>query len=102
VTTTNTTTSTAGHRPVIKRGVDSFDRKVYRMVCTCGARGEEHAARRLAEWDLNEHVSALPRVPAAQQCHTPKTHDRRPWEPCQACERQEALFDAPTRPAERT
>ncbi|GAA3801715.1 hypothetical protein GCM10022226_21930 [Sphaerisporangium flaviroseum] len=80
------------HRPQIERGADACG-KTYRLACTCGTRGEEHCARHLAEWDLNEHVAGLPKVATGQQCRDPKRHDRRPWEPCGLCERQELLFD---------
>lgn len=81
------------HRPAIVRGADENGHTTYRLACPCGATGEEHAARRLAEWDLNEHVAALPRVPADQQCRAPKRHGVCHWEPCEACEHQTTLFD---------
>lgn len=80
------------HRPVIERGIDAWGH-VYRMRCTCGASGEAHDMRGLAERDLNEHVRALPEVPPPQRCRHPKEHDWRAWEPCQVCAGQLELFD---------
>ncbi|MET8146360.1 hypothetical protein ABZU32_39140 [Sphaerisporangium sp. NPDC005288] len=80
------------HRPKIERGADAVG-KTYRLTCPCGTRGDEHAARHLAEWDLNEHVAGLPKVPAGQQCRDSKRHDRRAWESCRLCEHQVALFE---------
>lgn len=82
------------HRPVITRGPDEFGRTAYRLARTCGASGGEHAARRLAEWDLNQHVLSLPPVPAGQRCQDPKRHGCRHWEPCALCEHQAPLFEA--------
>jgi hypothetical protein len=86
-------TAPVRHRPVIERGADATGRRTYRLACTCGTGGEEHAARRLAEWDLDKHVAALPPVPAARQCRAPKRHGCRFWEPCALCEHQTVLFD---------
>lgn len=84
------------HRPKISRTLDELSGTFvyqYQFRCTCGALGEKQAARRMAQTDLDRHVLALPRVPAAQQCRHPRQHDRRRWEPCWLCERQELLFD---------
>lgn len=77
------------HVPEIRRSA----RLGYQMRCPCGARGDDHAARRLADVDAAQHIAALPRVPAAQQCQAPKRHDRRDWEPCELCASQESLFN---------
>ncbi|RCG32983.1 hypothetical protein DQ384_00565 [Sphaerisporangium album] len=86
------------HLPAIERHRDETGHRFYRLACTCGATGQEHPARRLAEWDLNEHVAGLPKVPAAKQCNDPGRHDRRVWEPCEVCELQEPLFDCGAMP----
>ncbi|MFD8534314.1 hypothetical protein ACFV0L_43590 [Streptosporangium canum] len=91
-TTTTAPAAPVRHRPAIRRGAGTLGR-VYQLVCSCGQSGREHAARRMAQVDLNAHLLALPPVPAAQQCHNPKQHDRRGWEPCGICEHQTALFD---------
>ncbi|MFI7534024.1 hypothetical protein [Streptosporangium sp. NPDC049376] len=80
------------HRPTITRTAGQVS-TIYRFVCLCGATGEEQAARRMALMDLNQHVLSLPRVPADQQCRTPRTHGRSPWEPCGLCADQTSLFD---------
>ncbi|WP_344941540.1 hypothetical protein [Actinomadura miaoliensis] len=79
------------HRPSIEQGADDYG-ATYRMCCTCGQQGEAHASRRLAQYDLDSHVSALPRVPVYQQCRDRRAHDRRPWEPCATCAGQMSLF----------
>ncbi|MET8140400.1 hypothetical protein ABZU32_08845 [Sphaerisporangium sp. NPDC005288] len=81
------------HRPVIARGVTDLGHTSYRLDCSCGTTSKEHSARRLAEWDLGEHVATLPKVPAGQQCRDAKRHDRRHWEPCTLCAGQASLFD---------
>ncbi|MER7209819.1 hypothetical protein ABT340_22385 [Streptosporangium sp. NPDC000239] len=80
------------HRPKVIRTAEDIG-TVYQFVCLCGATGEEQAARRMALVDLNEHVLSLPRVPADQQCRTPRAHGRSPWEPCGLCADQTSLFD---------
>ncbi|MFF4413217.1 hypothetical protein ACFYY8_11855 [Streptosporangium sp. NPDC001559] len=80
------------HRPTITRTAGDVG-AVYQFACPCGATGEEQAARRMALVDLNEHVLSLPKVPAAQQCRTPRTHGNQLWEPCGLCADQTSLFD---------
>jgi hypothetical protein len=81
------------HRPQIERRLDAAGRKTYRLSCACGHTGQEHAARRMADCDLNDHILALPRVPAAEQCRDPQRHGCRHWEPCSVCRDQLPLFD---------
>lgn len=83
----------ARHRPKIARRMDPSWGRVYQFRCTCGARGEEYAARQMARADEQEHVAALPRVPADQQCADPQRHGTRPWERCGVCADQLSLFD---------
>ncbi|WP_433382652.1 hypothetical protein [Streptosporangium sp. CA-115845] len=80
------------HRPSIARTAGEFG-KVYRLVCTCGRIGRDWYAPGPAQQELEQHVATLPLIPEAQQCADPKRHDRRVWEPCAVCERQEPLFD---------
>ncbi|MFD0889229.1 hypothetical protein ACFQ08_32240 [Streptosporangium algeriense] len=89
---TTSKTTPVRHRPKVVRTAGDVG-TVYQFVCLCGAAGEEQAARRMALVDLNQHVMSLPRVPADQQCRTPRTHGRSPWEPCGLCEGQLDLFD---------
>ncbi|MBO4274945.1 hypothetical protein [Microbispora triticiradicis] len=98
-TAKNTHTSTTAaapvrHRPAITRSANEFG-ATYRLVCTCGRTGEQHQVRSLARMDLDRHLTALPLVPEHQQCRDPQRHDCRPWEPCELCEGQEALFGLP-------
>lgn len=81
------------HRPKVARTVSPCGGTVYRMVCTCGQTGRQWPARGPAREELERHITALPLVPAARQCHAPRAHDRRAWEPCGLCEHQTALFD---------
>lgn len=80
------------HQPTITRTAGEVS-TVYRFVCLCGVAGEEHAARRMAQVDLNEHVLSLPKVPAAERCQAPRAHGRSVWEPCGLCANQGTLFD---------
>ncbi|MBA9002055.1 hypothetical protein [Thermomonospora cellulosilytica] len=84
--------TTVRHRPTIVRGVDAFGR-TYQHRCTCGDHGQVRASRQMAEADQQQHIEALPRVPADQQCRDPRAHDRRPWEPCGLCADQLSLLD---------
>jgi hypothetical protein len=79
-----------GHRPTIDR-VPRAGVRLYQLRCTCGIHGRERSSRRVAEIDQADHIGALPRVPAAEQCQMPRQHDRRAWEPCLLCRDQQAL-----------
>jgi hypothetical protein len=82
------------HRPVVKRIVVADERPAYRMECACGAAGEVHPSRRMAELDRHAHVAELVRqVPEGERCQMAREHRVQPWERCGLCAGQVALFE---------
>ncbi|HLV71722.1 MAG TPA: hypothetical protein VKY91_02975 [Vulgatibacteraceae bacterium] len=72
------------HDPAVARTRDE-GLPAYQARCTCGYRSVPHATRRMAEWEISQHVAGLPRVPADQQCRDRRAHRRPVWEACPLC-----------------
>ena len=80
------------HHPKITRTFTATGLRTYRHECPCGDCGEPRTSRSEAIADQAAHVAGLPPVPADQQCHDPRRHRVRPWEPCPLCADQTSLF----------